>query len=318
MKLVVFLSRIYHRLTSRVAKPKTAIAITVVVLLAITFHALSFTELGRTSELGNWGLPVSAVDLSALPQPVIDDAVRLANQLFQGSQEKRDAFIAQLLTMYSEAGDKDFVVLFNSGGWGWSVGENSPDWQSILDGISEELYSSGGVPLLLNYQRSVNSVRGYAKELLEMFTGYSAKARDLASRVDFLTNHYPELKVILAGESNGSQICDSAMVLLEDNPRVYTIQTGPPFWHRSLKFDRKLVLTSNGVIPDSFSSGDFITVARANLRSWFGLVKSGNDSGTILVHVQAPGHKYGWWYPEVRSRIEIFLRNTLGLSNSES
>lgn len=311
MKLVAVFRGLHYWLRRRIAKPRTTLAIAVVVLLAITFHALSFTEIGRLSDVGAGVISESALDFSALPQPVVDDAVSLANQLFQDSKEKRDAFIDQVLGLYSETRDKDFVVLFNSGGWGWNVGENSPDWQSILDGIGGNIFNSGYSSLILNYQRSVNTLRGYAKEMLEMANGYSNKGKDLASRVEFLTSHNAHVKVILAGESNGSMICDSAMVLLEDNPRVYTIQTGPPFWHKSLELDRKLMLKSNGVIPDSFSDGDFITVARANLRSWLGLVESDNDSGTILLHMQAPGHQYSWWYPEVRSRIDDFLGSIL-------
>ena len=296
-----------------IRRPRTALAVTIVVLLAITFQALSFTELGVATEVGLDRLPAVIVDLSEIPQPVVDDAVRLANRLYENNVAKRDAFTEQLLAMYSEARDKDFVVLFNSGGWGWSMADHSPDWQSILAGIMVKLVDSGYQPIVWNYQRSVDTMRGQVKELLEMFTGYSAKAGDLASRVEFLTGNIPQTTVILAGESNGSVICDSVMAILKDNQRVFSIQTGPPFWHRSLNLDRRLVLTDNGVFSDSFSEGDFITMARANLRTWFGLAGPDGDYGTILLHVQAPGHRYSWRYPEVRSRIEDFLNTNLGV-----
>ena len=142
--------------------------------------------------------------------------------------------------------------------------------------------------------------------LAYQFTGYSAKGKDLACRVEFLTRHNSDVKVILAGESNGSVICDRAMAILEDNPQVYSIQTGPPPWHTSLGLDRTLVLNDNGVIPDSFSRGDILTLARANVRSWLGLPELESDSGKILHYVKAPGHEYGWWYPGVYSRIVDF------------
>ena len=296
-----------------IRKPRTALALTLVVLLAIAFQALSYTELGVASEVQFGGLTAMNTDLSEIPQSVVDDAVQLAAQLYENNREKCNVFVEQLLAMYCDAKDKDFVVLFNSGGWGWSVVDSSPDWQTILAGIGTQLSESGYKPMLLNYQRSVNSPRGNTKELWEMFTGYSAKASDLASRVEFITGNISQVKVILAGESNGSIICDRAMAKLKDNQRVFSIQTGPPFWHRSLKLERELILTDNGVLPDSFSRGDFITVARANLRTWFGMVDSDSDSGTILLRLEAPGHRYSWLYPEVRTRIENFLNNNIAI-----
>jgi hypothetical protein len=301
--------RIHAWFAGVIRKPRTALALTIVVLLAITFQALSFTELGIASEVGLNMLPESSFDLSAVPQSVVDNAVEMATSLFQGNQEKRKAFVEQLLAMYCEAEDKDVVVLFNPGGWGWNVADSSTGWQTILTGIGTELSESGYKPLLLNYQRSVNSLRGHTKELIEMFTGYSAKAGDLSSRIEFLTENLSGIKIILAGESNGSIICDRVMAMQKDNERVLSIQTGPPFWHRSLNIDRELVLNDNGVIPDSFSRGDFITLARANLLTCFGMFNSDSESGTILLHLQAPGHRYSWLYPEVRSKIENFLRS---------
>lgn len=310
--MVNFLSKRLNMLFARIIrKPRTALALTVVVLMAIALQALSYTELGVASEVRLNSIPVMNNDFSEIPQSVIDNAIKQATRLYESNRGKCNAFAEQLLMMYSDAKDKDCVVLYNSGGWGWSVVDNSPDWQTILSGIGTQLTESGYKPVLLNYQRSVNSLRGNAKELWEMFTGYSAKASDLATRIEFLTENNSRVRVILAGESIGSVICDRVMDRLKDNQRVFSIQTGPPFWYKSLKMERELILTDNGVIPDSFSSGDFITVARANLRTWFGMVNPDSNSGTILLRFQAPGHRYSWLYPEVRTRIEDFLNKNL-------
>ena len=288
------------------------IALAVIISLAVIVSILSFSWVGVTSEVGTGGLPLSAGELSAVPQSVTEDAVSLAMELFGDSQEKYDAFINQLLAMYSETKDKDFIIFFNSGGWGWNVVENSPDWWSILTGVESELDSSGYTSLLLNYQRTVDTLQGRLDELVEMFTGYPSKAADLAYRVEFLTSHISGLKVILAGESNGTIISDETMNILKDNPQVYSIQIGPPFWHESIIQDRALVLTSNGVIPDSFSQGDFPTMIWANLRALFGLSQSEEDSGRILHYVLAPGHEYQWQYPEVYSQVKNFLTKNFG------
>jgi hypothetical protein len=131
--------------------------------------------------------------------------------------------------------------------------------------------------------------------------------------VEFLTTHLPELRVIIAGESNGTIICDQVMSILADNPRVYSIQSGPPFWHDSVPLDRTLVMTYNGRTPDSFSQGEVLTVAQANLRALFGLPEPPNESGAILHFIKAPGHDYWWQYPEVYRQITDFLEQNFGI-----
>jgi len=146
-----------------------------------------------------------------------------------------------------------------------------------------------------------------------MITDYPSKAKDLAYRVEFLTDHVPDLRVILAGESNGTIICDNAMNILEDNPQVYSIQTGPPFWHKNAMSDKKLLLTSNGITPDSFSQGDVRTMIFASLKALFGLSQPEDEPGKILHYVRAPGHDYQWQYYSVYSQITNFLDDNFGI-----
>ncbi|GAH81153.1 unnamed protein product, partial [marine sediment metagenome] len=203
---------------------------------------------------------------------------------------------------------KDFVIVFNPGGWGWNLVEASPGWWSIFDGIESELESLGYTSLMLNHQRAVDSFLGCLDEAGEMLTGYQSKAKDLACRAEFLTTHIPHLKVILAGESTGAVITDGAMEILEDNPQVYSIQTGPPFWHENIMLDRTLVLTDNGIIPDSFSRGDIPAMIGGSIRALFGISQPEDETGAILYYVRAPGHDYWWQYPEVCSQITNFLK----------
>jgi hypothetical protein len=259
------------------------------------------------------GFPLLTADLSDIPQSVTHDATRLADELFADTQEKYNGFVSQLVGAYLEAQGKDFVVVFNSGGWGWNTIDTSPGWQSILYGIESELGSSGYTTLLLNYQRTVDNLWGRLDEAKEMITGSSAKATYLAYRVNFLTTHIADLKVIIAGESNGTIICDQAMVILTDNPQVYSIQTGHPFWHENITLKRTLVLTDNGITPDSFSNGHFLTMARANLIALFSLLEPEDAHGTIGHVVRAPGHDYRWQHPRVYSQIEDFLNKNFGV-----
>jgi len=292
---------------SKIRRLKVVIALTVVLLLAIVLLVSSSLVIGVTCEVGTGGLPLSVYDLSAVPQSVAKDAARLATELFGDYQEECNDFVSQLLAMYAKAKDKDFVVIFNSGGWGGNLLETSLGWRSIFTGIESELASLGYTSLLLDYQRSVKTSRGCLDEFVERMTGYPSKAKFLAGRVEFLTKHNPGLRVILTGESTGTIICDSVMNILKSNPQVYSIQAGPPFWHENIVLDRTLLLTSNGIIPDSFSQGDFWDIIWGNLRHWLRLSKPVDDFGTTPHYVRAPGHDYWWQYPEVCSQITNFL-----------
>ena len=284
------------------------IALGLVLLLGMVVLAASYSQSGVTCKIGAEGLPPSLADFSAVPQSVIDDATGLAVELFGDCQEECDAFVNQLLAIYSESKDKDFVIVFNPGGWGWNLVEASPGWWSIFDGIESELESSGYTSLMLNHQRAVDTFLGRLDEAGEMITGYQLKAKDLACRAEFLTTHIPDLRVILAGESTGAVITDSAMNILADNPQVYSIQTGPPFWHQTTMLDRSLVLTDNGIITDSFSQGDYLGIAWGYFKKWFNLSEPEDDFGTTPHYIAAPGHDYWWQYPEVCSQITNFLR----------
>lgn len=300
-------------MASKIRSLGIVVALALILSLGVVLLAFSYSGVGVTSEIGTGGISLSVSDPSAVPQSVAEDATGLAKELFGGYQEKGDNFVNQLLAIYAEAKDKDVVIIFNPGGWGWSLAEASPDWRSILDGIKSELDGEGYTSLLLNYRRTGETLRGSLDEAVEMANSYPSKAKDLAARVEFLTDNIPDLRVIIAGESNGTVISDSAMSMLQDNPRVYSIQTGNPFWHKNLTLDRTLVITSNGIIPDSFSDGDFLTLIRSNLRGLFGLSQPEGNSARILYYVRAPGHEYQWNYPGVYSEILGFLQQNFGI-----
>jgi len=298
-------------MSTRVRRLKIAVTLTVVISLAIVILVPSSSVVGIALKLGPEGLPLPDSDFSAVPQSVVEDATRLATEVHGDYQENHDDFIDQLLATYLEARDKDFVIFFNSGGWGWNILEASPQWTSIFTGIQSELADLGYTLLLLNYQRTINTVQGYFSEAMSMINLYPSQAKDLAGRVNFLTKHIPDLKVVITGESNGTVIADSAMSILSDNPQVYSIQTGPPFWHKNVTLERTLVLQGNGIMPDYFSQGDLLTLICANLEALFGFSQA--EDGKILLYLSSPGHEYGWHYPEVCSQITSFLQENFGL-----
>ncbi|MDP2917240.1 MAG: hypothetical protein Q8O16_04840, partial [Dehalococcoidia bacterium] len=244
----------------------------------------------------------------------LEDAAVLAQELYGESQEQYNRFVNQLLATYVSARDKDFLILFSPGGWGGALAVNSADWWSILSGIESELDESGYSALVLNYQRTINTLRGCLNELKEMVTGYSSKATELAYRIKFITAHNPDIRIILTGESTGTVIVDYVMKMLDDNKRVFSIQAGTPFWHTSSRPDRTLLINNNGVTPDSFSDGDALTIFCATLKSWFSTAPKGE--ATLMNFIVAPGHEYWWQNPVVYSQIDSFLKKNFGVNAS--
>lgn len=298
---------------SKLYRFRIVIAVAVILVVGMVGLVASYSEVGVTCEVGVDGRPMSVGDLSDIPPLVVEDATVLAEEIFGDSQERCDDFVNQLLAAYLEAQDKDFVVIFNPGGWGWSLLEASPQWHSIFTGIESVFDSNDYTSLWLSYKRTADNLLGCLNEFAALMTDYSSKAQDLVCRVEFLTDNVPDLRVIIAGESNGTIITDSVMNMLEDNPQVYSIQTGPPFWHETTMLDRVLVLTDNGIIPDSFNRGDFIAMIGGTIRALFGISQPRDDAGNILYYVRAPGHDYQWHYPGVGSEITNFLEQNFAV-----
>lgn len=291
-------------------KVYTGIALTVALSLAIVLLAPPPMLPGQSFVIGSQGeASLPPPDLSALPQSMIDEAGDLAEGLFGYSAVLQDEFVTELLATYQAAQDKDVVIFFNTGGFGWDAINETVEGQGFIDGIGAELENLNLSPLLLNYKRTAVTVTGGVSEFLLATGYYPTKSKDLATRVKFLTDHIPGIKVILAGLSNGTLICDSVMNILKDNQRLFSIQMGPPFWNDAASTERTLVLRSNGIIPDSFSQVDIITIMRANIEALFG--QNQQYPGNIFTYIGAPGHDYRWQYAEVRGQIIDFLRENV-------
>jgi hypothetical protein len=296
-------------MAARVRRLRIGVALILAISLAIVLLAPSPVVPATACQVG-MDIPLSIQDTSLVPQPLIDEADGLAAGLFGNNQQQCQEFTNQLLSMYQAAKDKDVVIISNSGGWGWSSIEAAPYGQDFITGADAELTRLGYTTLWLDFYRTAKTLNGCLSELMLAPGLYPSKARDLAWRVDFLTRHIPDIKVILTGESNGCTICSSAMHILEDNPQVYSIQLGPPFWNNNTSSERSLILRSNGIIPDAFSQGDLFTITRANLEALFGI--SQQYPGHILFYIGAPGHDYSWQHPGVGSQVIYFLDKHFG------
>ncbi len=279
----------------------------VCILIALAQIGLSYGDVGRTDASG---VNLSAIDLTGVPQAVIDDAAKIARELFGANRGKTVDFSDQLIRSYIEAKDKDLILLFNPGGWGITPISDAPGWLSIINGIKGELITAGYHPVVLEYRRTTSTVLGRWKEFIELLNHYPTKSRGLAERVKFLTSHIPNARVIVTGESNGTVVSDYAMALMRDNSRVYSIQTGTPFWHQQVVKERTLSLNSNGVRPDALSRGEVPTLIWSTVKQWLHL-SAPSDTAHLGKYLNAPGHDYSWQYPEVYTAITNFLNTNI-------
>jgi hypothetical protein len=250
---------------------------------------------------------LSVSSTAGVPAEVVKDADTVAESFYPNDPIKSVDMTDQLLGTYLAAKDKDFVIMFNPGGWGWDPITDIPGWESIVNGIKDTLGSLGYSAMGIDYKRTRHGFDGVVDEFEVLIGAQDEKAQELAARVEFLTRNLPNLHAILTGESNGAAVADEAMRLLIDNPRVYCVVSGPPVWHPCLEFERSLVIKNNGEQVDTFTTGDLILIMRANGESFFG-VHSG-VKGDILEYIGAPGHFYSWDYAAVRTQVNSFLEN---------
>ncbi len=297
----------------KIRELKIAALAVFIICLTIVLTASSPVVPATTCKFENGSVILSTDDFSSIPQPVIEDAASVASGLFGEDQNKCDDFISHLLGAYLEARDKDIVIIFNAGGWGWDGVIDAPGWQSIVEGIEAELTKMGLTCLVLEHKRTQVTISGCVSELMMAANLYPAKAEDLAARADFLTRHIEGISVIFTAESNGTTICSSAFDILKDNTGIYSILTGPPCWNGNSVSDRALIMRSNGATRDAFSNGDVITIIRSNIEAMLGV--SQQYAGDILFYIGAPGHDYSWEYEEVRQQITDFLKNSFGNRN---
>jgi hypothetical protein len=292
---------------------KRYLALALSVFLLVAVISVSFSGMAVLS--GIQAVNVSNLDnpFEDVPPKVIQDAKTISNELY-GQSSDAETYYKQLIYAYNATLDKDLLIIFNPGGWGTKSLEESTDWTTIINGMTAELGVSGYKVVILNYQRTKDNLAGHLHEIEESISGYYSKSKDLAKRVEFLITENPKLNVILAGESTGTMICDSTMNLLKDNDRVYSIQTGSPFWQKNTIRDRTIVVNNNGVTPDAFSRGDLFTAVKSNLEALFGN-KPSKDGAKILNQFYAPGHEYWWQNPEVYSQIRSFLEEYFGVQS---
>jgi hypothetical protein len=279
-----------------------------IIILIILYNS----EVGLANDIGIREPVFTDVDFSSVPQSVVDDAQKVADELAGDDEARHQVVMEQLVGSYIAASEVDVVIFFNSGGMGWNYVRDTPGWETILNGITTKLEELGHRPLVINYCRTNKGLWGSVKEVLEASTRYTKKVGDLEKRIEFVVDHVPDIKVIITGESTGTVITEEAMSFFRDRPNVYSIQTGNPFWYKARAQERTLRINTNGTCVDSFSYGNMPGMIWATFKHWIGLSSPEDNPGDILKWLKAPGHHYSWDYPGISTEILKFLEDNFG------
>lgn len=253
---------------------------------------------------------------------VEQQAWQVAAEVVGTSREVQEQFVAEVVDLYYKVKDNDLAIFCIPGGWGKKPLAANAEGQSWVVGMEAELGRLGYTYCIVDDIRTGNSLTEYFFEFKEQLTHYPSKARELAAKIDFLTQQVIDLKVIITGQSNGAAFAGEVVRNLEENPGVYSIQVGTPFWHRVSKASRSLVIDNNGVVADTLTQRDLLRLFKANLGNIFILnhVPSFTPIDWVITRavlvfwpynfglgLQAPGHEYMWEYPGVGPVIEAFL-----------
>lgn len=240
-------------------------------------------------------------------RPRDEEARSLAQKIF-ADPAQRNKFGQELLELYAQVKDKDFLLIYNTGGFGGTSLKVDPEWQTVLNGIQSELERLGYTSMVIEHSRGEYTLAGFVGEVQELTTSYASKAPALAAKVAFLTGYDRHLRVIITGRSFGAQFSHEVKEILQPSPRVYSIEAGRSFWYRKPPSSQTLIIDNNGITPDSLSRGDVLAILQANLPHLPRTYKPAGGSMKIGPYFfRAPGHEYRWELPGVQAQIATFL-----------
>ncbi len=249
------------------------------------------------------------------------EASHLAERLFGNDIQKRASFTKRLLDIYAKSQGKDFLIIHNPGGWGTTHLPNLLQWErSIVEGVSATIAKLGHSWFLTQYFRSNSGWREIIKDIREQTRFFTSKAPIMAAELTFLTQHLPDLRVIMIGVSQGAAFSNAVSQYLDGLDRVFSIELGTPFPYKSRRVitEKTLALDSNGLMPDALMEWDVPTITRTYLVAPFRWLKYKLQGKRVKFTycLNVPGHDYNWDYPEVQGQIEDFLKLKLSTKSN--
>ena len=242
-----------------------------------------------------------------LPQKLVADTMATAKALFGNNQAKQEDFATSAIGMVCACQDKDILLLFNSGGFGYAHINDAAGWSDITQAMKEILRKRGYNTFIISYNRAVSTIYGLANELGACLNQNKKQISEEAAKLYLCLAHNPQLKIILCGESNGGYASYQVLKLLNNSERVFAVITGPPPWNGKIEHPQAYITRTNGVEPDSFSYFKIGTMLKENTMVILRRKKK-VEGGKILNSIGSPGHVYNWKsYPVLQEEIYKFL-----------
>jgi len=298
---------------------KSGVALVLVVCL------IAFVAYFASAHSEETNLP--ALDFESM-DAIEQQAWQLAEEIVGSSRDAQERFVTELLNTYYSVRNSDFAIFCNPGGWGNEPLSANYQGQSYLAGMEAELTELGYRYCIVDDVRTGSGLWSYLFELKEYLTHYPSKAKELAVKIDFLTQQVTGLKVIITGQSNGAAFTSEVAKYLENNPKIYSIQVGCPFWYQAPEVGQSLVINDSGIGVDTLAKRDLMTLLKVNCVKLFVIGHAPSFTPVdwmitraVLVFgsydfnlgLKAPGHEYIWEYPGVGPVIEAFLADNFGI-----
>ena len=209
------------------------------------------------------------------------------------------------------AKDNDVIIVFNSGGWGYTPLEKAWDFAPIIEEIQGTLSEWGYSSAVIPYNRTKNTLIGKVAGAKDFLNSFNFSSETLAEEIEFLAENLPDKKIIIAGLSSGAAFVNKTYEKVSEEVKgsVYAISLGDPFWTKTFQSDNLLQLDNNG--KDSLAEGEIRTLIFSLMKTPFKwlLAKINGQNLTFSQAIQSPGHEYLWNSGEVGPEVVTFLKD---------
>ena len=238
----------------------------------------------------------------------------LARRLFAGDTRKQAGFTGALVDICSRAEQKDFLLIHNPGGWGFTRTKDLLQWErSTVEGVSATMAELGYDCSSMQYFRSNHGWREIFRDIREQAHFFEHKSKIMAAELEFVLQHFEHLQVVMIGVSQGAAFTNAVLQHLNGQDRVSSIELGLPFPYKSKRVitERTLALDSNGLMPDALMEWNVPIILKTYLTAPFRWLKYKLQRKHVKFTycINLPGHDYNWDYPEVHKQIARFFES---------
>jgi hypothetical protein len=204
----------------------------------------------------------------------------------------------------------DAIVFFTPGGWGNITSDKEAYAKSLLVGIQKILKSWQYKTMVINYPRTGTGILGKIKSLKETLLAFPSESKKLADLIEVIATHFRNLKIILVGYSLGGAFINEVMKKIKEKERIYGIEAGTPFFYKKIISENILHLDNGG--KDALSKRNMkklVLIGILGILKLILLFKLIRLKISEAFHFKE--HEYFWENPEIKLKVENFLKNNL-------